>query len=94
VGIDNRRGGAEAYSAAIIDVQRVARRTGLDGERRPTAVDIVDGELVGAAVRRVIGGELPVIRGKTGRGARVLELDPQAMQALPSTMRSSRMTWS
>ncbi len=55
------------------------RRARFDGERRAAAIDVVDGELVGAAIGAVVEGNLPVV-GREARARRsVLRPDAQVV---------------
>ncbi len=69
----------------------MARRARLDGERRATASDVVDGELVGAAVGRVVEGDLPVVAGKRRRAAGINGSDPEIVLLDPDRVEPERL---
>ena len=76
--VQDWRRGAQTDPAGTVDEQGVGRRAAGDGEGNPGAGDVLDRELVGAAGRTVVGGNLPV-GGREGADTGVLELDPQVV---------------
>ncbi|WP_190325685.1 hypothetical protein, partial [Salipiger aestuarii] len=68
---------ADADIAIGIDIQGIGDRARLDQKRRTPAFDIVDGEIVRAAIRRCARRQLPVVAGKACRVRRIDERNPQ-----------------
>ena len=66
-------------TAAVVDIKRVRRGTGLNGERRAPAIDVIDGELVGTAIGTVVEGDLPVARREGRRRRSILSPDAQVV---------------
>src|SRR5262249_58070628 len=72
-------GGTEADPASAASGEGIGGLARLDRERRLRAGHVVDRPLAQAAPRAVVRGELPVVRGETGRRARVVVLDARVV---------------
>ncbi len=89
---DNRGGGADTNVTLIINIKRIGNAAGFDGERGDVVVDVINRELVGAAISAVVEGDLPVNCRERGRRRGILRFDPQVVFLQPNGVKAKVFT--